>query len=126
MGGEFRWGERKVVILSLFGDGYITEIAIKIIHALLLLLALQLYMSSGLLNNSLPSFSIHSHLTPIVNHLSQMLSHTRHSYPHILLYYLVLHEMHCCHLPVRKVAKKIQEPPFHLSETCFEYKRPII
>jgi len=29
--------------------------------------------------------------------------------PHILLYYLVFHEMHCCHLPVWKVAKKIQE-----------------
>jgi hypothetical protein len=117
MGGGFRWGKRKVVILSLFGNGYITEITIKIIYTLfllLLLLALQFCMSYGLLNNSLPGFSIHSHLTPIPNHLSQMLSHTRHSHPlfympHILLYYLVLHEMHCCHLPVWKVAKKIHE-----------------
>jgi hypothetical protein len=98
------------------------EITIKFIHPLLLLpllllllllllLALRLYMSSGLLNNSLPGFSIHSHLTPILNHLPQMLSHIRHSHPlfYIPHIYLVLHEMHCCHLPVRKVAKKIQE-----------------
>ena len=47
MGGDFIFGKRKVVILSLSGDGYITEITIKIIHTLLLLLlllALQLYM----------------------------------------------------------------------------------
>jgi len=47
MGGEFRWGERKVVILSLFGDGHITEITIKIIHTFLLLLLLLFFFSSS-------------------------------------------------------------------------------
>jgi len=40
-----------------------------------LLLALQLLMSSGLLNNSLPCFSFHSNLTRIPNpHFSQIFS----------------------------------------------------
>jgi hypothetical protein len=44
-------------------------------HTYLLLLALQLFESFGLLNNSLPRFSIHSHLIPIMNlHFSQIRS----------------------------------------------------
>jgi hypothetical protein len=40
-----------------------------------LLLTLHLFMIFGLLNNSLPCFSIHNHLTPILNlHFSQILS----------------------------------------------------
>ena len=44
-----------------------------------LLLALHLFMIFGLLNNSLPCFSVHSHLTPILNlHFSQILSDKIH------------------------------------------------
>jgi hypothetical protein len=117
MGGEFRWDERKVVILSLFGDGCTTEVTIKIIHMLLLLLALQIWpaeqFSSRLLNPP-PSYSNSESPFPDAHTHTHTHTHARHSHPlfyihHILLHYLVLREMHCCHLPVWKVAKKIQE-----------------
>jgi len=41
----------------------------------LILLALHLFMNMGLLSSSLPCFSVHSHLTPILNlRSSQILS----------------------------------------------------
>jgi hypothetical protein len=61
----------------------------------LLLLLLRLFVSSGLLNNSLPCFSIHGRLTPILNHFSQirsdlnLLSEPRSTHP----YYNSLHSV---------------------------------
>ena len=92
-------------------------------------------MSCGLLNNSLPGFSIHSHLTPILNfHFSHMLSYTRHRlafifiYIYIYIYHtsLLFSAQRVALLPSPSMGSRYKDPrksSFHLSETCLAHKR---